>query len=184
MTSPTIRKVCKEAGKTAGKIIRTNALLALVIASPAAAAEQSAINQTGAYQILPATTLEITQPVTIPANHSRALFQYGQPTTFKEMDLYQHHCWLETSKRDSRPQTIAPGKARIMKVRHGSEDVDQLTDNLITRLELRSTQQPQLNAIQCEVWSDSATDFGHFISVQELLDTFGGVLKIKPLKRP
>jgi len=135
-----------------------------------------------AYQLPPATTVEIVKPITIPANHSRALYQYGEPVNFKNMDLYEHHCWLETRKRDSRLQTIAPDRPRIMKVRHGSEDVDQLTDNVITRLQLRSSRQPGLSAIQCEVWIDSATGFPRYITVGEMLDTFGGAIAIRPLK--
>ncbi len=154
-----------------------SSLLALFLPLAAQAAETQY-----AYQLPPATTVEIVKPVIIPANHSRALYQYGQPVNFKNMDLYEHHCWLETRKRESRLQTVAPGRARIMQVRRGSEDVDQLTDNVITRLQLRSTQQPALSAIQCEIWTDSATGFPRYITVGELLETFGGAIAIRPLK--
>ena len=85
------------------------------------------------------STIEITQPLDVYPNFSRAFLQGGEVISLEELDLYRVNCEVEINTVFETQQIIAPGKFNITAISQEESPIVMLKTVMVASLNYAST---------------------------------------------
>lgn len=85
------------------------------------------------------STIEITQPLDVYPNFSRAFLQGGEVISPEELDLYRVNCEVEINTVFETQQIIAPGKFNITAISQEESPIVMLKPVMLASLNYAST---------------------------------------------
>lgn len=179
--------------------MRTARAATVLLAGALLAACQGATTTGSPYSRVPVgSTLDLRQPLTIPANTAGVYLQGGQ--AFSQMQqingpqlqVYAPYCRLEVSKVSDSAQTVHPDRFTVTRVRHdvsyveaartvipvGQSDGSPPAEIYATLLYLHSLSQPNVRLLRCAHYQYPPV-FAHHLSIDQIRTALGGIAKLE-----
>jgi len=152
------------------------------------------------YRVPVGSKLILRQEVTIPPHLAGIYLQDGQIKPLSQVNQYYPHCKFEVWKLRDVPQAVKPDEFTIIKATqeithsvsagnirladvsigigvHMSSDEDGASmETYVTRLNLRSSTQPDVFRLSCGQWAYPAT--GQHVTISEMRKALGDVFTL------
>lgn len=148
----------------------------------------------------PGSAIVLNRPVTIPADRASVWIQDGAVTAYSAVDKYRPHCRFEVRSLESTPRTVQPGRFAVRRVQREIEgllgggfapvaafgvfgvfgaDGGPSPTPYITRLYLRSAEQPDVRSLACQQWEDSTLGSSQHLTMAEFRNALGDLFTVQ-----
>ncbi len=151
------------------------------------------------------STLELHQPVTIPADKLAVYLQGGKVLPYSDINVTMAHCKFQLYRLSDRERTVHPDRFRITKVQHeethsvswpgiqyaagrvgiginmrigssGGDSDGPSVRAFVTQMRLQSANQPEVFRLSCGHVDDPGS---HFLSIEQIRKVLGEVLTLR-----
>ena len=126
--------------------------------------------------------IEVGQPITIPADHFSALFQYGKQVSQRELTIWDEYCRVRVERSEPSSWQWTEGRYRIIGFSWYDDLCTKRDCDLVQRYQLETLSGEKAAEIDCRyryAFGDPWAVTGpHFLSPEQLDALLGEYLKI------